>query len=100
MPRTKRTTGRASKALAPAGKPGRVAVAYRLPAELVARLSRTAWHLQGPPLVLRAVDVIEAGLLHELDRLERAHNKGRPFPPIPEGRRMRGGRRPGTGAGS
>ena len=99
MARTNQKAGRASKAAAPPDRPGRVAVSYRLSAELVTRLARTTWHLQGPPLVLRAVDVIEAGLLYELARIERAHNKGRPFPPIPEGRRMRGGRRPGAGGG-
>jgi hypothetical protein len=45
--------------------------------------------------VLRAVDVVEAGLRRELARLEREHNRGRAFPVIPEGKRVRGGRRPG-----
>jgi hypothetical protein len=62
---------------------------------LVERLARTAYALQGPPLVLRAVDVVEAGLRRELARLEREHNRGRVFPVIPEGKRVRGGRRPG-----
>ena len=86
------------QAEAGASLPGRVGVAYRLPRELVERLARTTYYLQGPPLVLRAVDVVERGIERELERLERAHNGSKPFPPVPRGQRVRGGRRPGRGS--
>lgn len=75
--------------------PARVGVAFRLPPALVERLARTAFHLGGPPEVLRQVDVIERGIEYELARLERKYNGGRPYPPIPNGLRLRGGRRSG-----
>src|SRR5437773_12490965 len=73
--------------------PTRVAVGYRLPAELVDRLAATAWHLAGQHLLL--VDIVEHGIERELTRLERRYHRGRAFPPVPEGRRLRGGRRSG-----
>lgn len=90
--------GTAPAAKAKPARPERVPVAYRLRRDLVERLTRTAWYLQGPPAALRMVDIVERGLEHELARLEREHHGGKPFEAVPAGQRVRGGRRPGQGA--
>lgn len=63
-----------------------------IPGDLLERARGAADALGGAPLRLRLVDIVTAGMRHEVERLERAHNSGKPFP-APE--RLRGGGRVG-----
>lgn len=53
-----------------------------LDADLVGRIEAAIYHV-GRKLNLRKV--IERGALLACEELERKHNKGKPFPPVPEG---------------
>lgn len=67
---------------------------FYLPAELLERARNTADALSGPPERLRLNALVAEGLRRELERLERKHNGGEPFPareaPLRRGRAVPG----------
>jgi hypothetical protein len=65
-------------------------VSYDLPVELVDRVRAATVALSGPPERLTLAGLVERALEAEVERLEREHNKGKPFPKPAE--RLRGGR--------
>lgn len=85
---TPRVRRRASSAVVTAT--GYRTIAYYLPAELQERLKAAWWGTRdlddGAPSLNALVELV---LTQETERLEQAHNEGRPFPPAPEGARGR-----------
>ena len=65
----------------PARAVPRLRVTFQLKADLIERLRNTAYWLSGPPLRLSLTRIVEAGVLGELARLEKEHNKGKAFKP-------------------
>lgn len=51
-----------------------------LPEDLVEQLRDAVVALSGPPLMLTLTDLATAALRRELERLQREHNDGAPFP--------------------
>jgi hypothetical protein len=74
----------------PARRPKKERVSFDLPPDLAARARNAAVALSGPPLRLNLSTLAQEGLLREIERLEREHNRGRPFPHVEE--KLRGGR--------
>lgn len=60
--------------------------------ELGERLRNAVDYLSGPPHRLRLNSTVEAAILAHVEKLEREHHKGKPFPQRPgdlqEGRRV------------
>lgn len=77
-----------------AAKAEPVRVSFVIAPELLERARNAAYALRvlEPPPTLAGL--LEDGARHEVEHLERKHNKGRPFAPRPE-RKLRPGRRVG-----
>lgn len=92
----------AGRAAAPAAEPrerekGRakaIKATFNLPESLVNEARAAVVALAAPPVRLTLAALVEKALRVELDRLEKAHNGGRPFPPVEIV--LRGGRPIGT----
>ena len=76
----------------PAEPPKRekVRATFHLPEDLVNECRDAVVTLSGPPLRLTMAALAENGLRRELQRLKKAHNKGKAFPKW--GSRLKGGR--------
>jgi hypothetical protein len=74
--------------------PRKVRATYHLPEEVVEGLRDTAMHLAGPPEYLTLSGLVEGALRKELERLQKKHNQGQPFPRRPHD--LRGGRPVGS----
>ena len=72
----------------------KVRATFHLPAALLDGLRDAVVALSGPPLRLTLAHVAEAALREKLQALEKAHNRGKPFPP--HGGALKGGRPIGT----
>ena len=89
------------QAAAPATAPRKAAgvepvrVSFVIAPELLERVRNAAYALRvlDPPPTL--AELLEAGARHEVEQLEKKHNKGRPFPARPG--KLRPGRRTGRG---
>jgi hypothetical protein len=51
------------------------------------RVRNTVAHLAGPPEFLNLTELTERAMLKEVERLEKKHNEGKPYPPAPSRRR-------------
>jgi hypothetical protein len=76
------------------GKAKAIKATFNLPESLVDEARAAVVALAGPPARLTLAALVEKALRVELDRLEKAHNGGRPFPPVEIV--LRGGRPIGT----
>ena len=66
----------------PAGEvPAKVRASFQLPPEVLEAVRDVTAHLSGPPLRMTMTALAERALRAEVERLEREHNQGRPFPP-------------------
>jgi len=54
---------------------------FHLPKALIESARDTVVALSGPPLRLTLAALVEAGIRRELERLKKAENAGKPFPP-------------------
>jgi hypothetical protein len=63
--------------------------------DLFAQIQAAVVQLAGPPEELTMTAFFERAALAELARLQRKHRKGKPFPPLPDGAKLRRGARPG-----
>ena len=74
-PRTPRAAGK------PSARPGRkVRATFHLPAELVEEAKNAVVALSGPPVRLTLAALVRDALARELERLRKAHHKGKPWP--------------------
>jgi len=101
---SKKTAG-ASDFLAPLDKPSKASKAsttkpkakakiratYYLSKDVNDRARNAATALMGPPSFETLAAIVERGVAAEVQRLEKAHNKGKPFPE--RAAELRGGRR-------
>jgi len=60
--------------------PKRQTVTFHLPVDLIERARDTVYALSGPPEQLTLAGVVSQALERELERIEKKHNKGKPFP--------------------
>ena len=74
-------------------RPKRARHLFILDAGLLERARNAASFLAGSPEFLTLGGLVDAALARELARLEKKHNRGKPFPKRP--RPLQGGRRPG-----
>lgn len=86
------TTPRPEKRVRPRVTKERLTV--HVPAELADACKDAVVALSGPPLRLTLAHLAEAALRRELDRLQREHTKGKPFPK--RAAELKGGRPIGT----
>ena len=70
---------------------GKVRSTYYLTADTVERARNAAVTLMGPPTFETLAAIVERGVRAEVERLERKHNKGKPFPA--RAAELKGGRR-------
>jgi hypothetical protein len=68
---------------APAGAAARILVSFRIPLDLHNRLQNAVDALSGPPERLKIINVAQTALEREVERLEKKHNGGKPFPQRP-----------------
>lgn len=78
-------TGKPEKASRPLAvvekeRPSKVRATFHLPVDLFEGVRDAVVHLSGPPHRLTLAAFAEAALRHELERLQKAENKGKPFP--------------------
>lgn len=73
----------ARKAREPREKTIVVPIAVRVSVDLYERFMNAVYALSGPPHNLRYASTIRGAIEREVQRLERKHNDGRPFPPRP-----------------
>jgi hypothetical protein len=73
-----------------AARDRKVRATFHVPAALVEDARSAVIALAGPPLRLTLAALVESALRRELDRLKKAHNDGKPWPPVTE--RLVGGR--------
>jgi hypothetical protein len=71
-----------------------VRATYHLPEDLVESLRNATLHLAGPPTYLTLSSIVETALYNELERMQKAFHKGKPFPQRPHD--LRGGRPVGS----
>jgi hypothetical protein len=79
----------------PAAAPPRaVRATFHLPAELVEAAKNAVVALSGPPLRLTLAGLVRDALARELERLQKAHHGGKPWPartaPLVGGRPLKG----------
>jgi len=74
----------------PKAKP-KVRATYYLSKEVADRARNAATALMGPPSFETLAAIVERGVAAEVKRLEKTHNKGKPFPVRAD--ELRGGRR-------
>lgn len=74
--------------------PPRLRATFQLRQDLLDRLRNVAYWLSGPPARLSLTRIVEEGVLRELERLEKVHHKGKPFPQRED--ELRGGRPVGS----
>jgi hypothetical protein len=60
--------------------PSRVRATFHLPGELVEQARDAVVALSGPPVRLTLAALVEAGIRRELERLQKAHHAGKPWP--------------------
>lgn len=72
---------RAATAKAAATGAGRVRLSVYISRDLLERTRAAVDFLSGPPLRLTYTAFLDRALTSELDRLQKAHNGGKPFPP-------------------
>lgn len=84
---------RSTPAATAATSPARTKATYLLPTATVERARNAAVALSGPPVRLNLAALVTEAITREVDRLERTHNAGKPFPhfgePLKGGRPMR-----------
>jgi len=82
---------RASTAKPKEPKERKVRATYYLSRDVSDRARNAATALMGPPSFETLAAIVERGVAAEVQRLEKAHNKGKPFPE--RAAELRGGRR-------
>jgi hypothetical protein len=70
--------------------PKKARATFHLSTELTDQVRDAVVFLAGPPEHLTMAAFVENAMRHELERLKKKHNKGKPFPDRP--RQLRGGR--------
>lgn len=72
---------RKAKTDAPAGNGARVTQTFHVDVAQLEELRDAVVYLSGPPVRLTITAFVRQAFEAELDRLRKAHNKGKPFPP-------------------
>ncbi len=75
----------------PESKERKVRATYYLSKDVADRARNAATALMGPPSFETLAAIVERGVAAEVQRLEKTHNKGKPFPE--RAAELRGGRR-------
>ena len=65
---------------APASKSRSTRATFHLPTDLLDQARDAVVALSGPPVRLTLAGMVQTAIRTELERLEKAHNKGKPFP--------------------
>jgi hypothetical protein len=79
-PKDQSTTARPSTAPSRSARPSKVRATFHLPEELFESVRDAVVALSGPPHRLTLARFAEDALRRELERLQKAESKGKPFP--------------------